>query len=51
MGLQVTLKYYLVVERVSHPSIISAGQWKVPEDLNGVSYALYARNVSLIAII
>jgi hypothetical protein len=51
MGVQVTLKHYLVVERVSHRSLISAGQWKVPEDLNGVSHAMYARNISLLAII
>jgi hypothetical protein len=51
MGVQVTEKYYLVVERVSHPSLISAGQWKVPEDLNGVSHAMYARKVSLLALI
>jgi hypothetical protein len=51
MGMQVTEKHFLVAERVSHRTLISARHWQVSEDLNGVSHAMYARNVSLTAMI
>jgi hypothetical protein len=45
-----TQKQYLVAKPVSYHSLIKAEKCKVSEDVNGISYAMYARNVSLIAL-
>jgi hypothetical protein len=42
---------HLAAKPVSHRSLIRVKKCKVSEDVNGISYAMYVRNISLIAVI